>query len=127
MQAWAAPQTQTAHRAAIAAVEVRLGQLAGSDVQHLTPAQQIAAVSALDAEAYDRGAPPLALSILSKGPGFTSADQPVGIQYRALKALIAQAYYASEPGAMKELHYENVPGRWLPDAPLAEIGRTWAE
>lgn len=46
--------------------------------------------------------------------------------YFALKSLIAQAYYMSEAGATEELQYEAVPGRWLPSAPIEEVGRVWA-
>lgn len=127
MATWASAETRNGHRLAIAQVGARLRELAGKDLEQLTPEQRISAVAALDAEAYANGAPPLGSSILSKGPGFTTVEQPLPVQYRALKSLIAQAFYASEPGATKELQYLNVPGRWVPDAPLSEIGRTWAE
>lgn len=127
MRNWASRQTQEGHRAAISRVGDRLRELGGRDLHKLTAEARVAAVAALDAEAYANGAPPPGIAIVSQGPGFTPVDQPVGIQYRALKGLIAQAYYASEAGATKELHYQNVPGRWVPDAPLSEVGRTWAE
>ena len=127
MSTWASTETQQGHRAAIVRVGNRLRELAGAELDAVSAEQRAAAVAALDAEAYATGAPPPGIAIVSKGPGFTPADQPVVIQYRALKSLIAQAYYASEAGAMTELHYQNVPGRWIPGAPLSEIGRTWAE
>lgn len=34
--------------------------------------------------------------------------------YRSLKALIAQAYFASEEGALQELEWVATPGRWDP-------------
>ncbi|HVY83782.1 MAG TPA: gluconate 2-dehydrogenase subunit 3 family protein [Caulobacterales bacterium] len=49
-----------------------------------------------------------------------------GKAYRAFKDLVLLGYYHSEIGATKELHYELVPGHWIADAPLADIGRTWA-
>lgn len=127
MRTWASDATQQGHRTAIAMVSARLNELAGSDFTKLSSDQRNAAVAALDAEAYAGGAPPTAMSIVSKGPGFTPEGQPVAIQYRALKSLIAQAYYASEAGATKELHYLNVPGKWIADAPLSQVGPTWAE
>lgn len=127
MSVWASAETQEGHRAAIARVSARLRELAGADLETVTAEQRVTAVAKLDAEAYAGGAPPPGMSVIVKGPGFTPVDQPVVTQYRALKALIAQAYYASEAGAMKELHYQNVPGRWVADAPLTDIGRTWAE
>ena len=34
--------------------------------------------------------------------------------YRSLKGLITQVYFASEPGALEELHWVASPGRWDP-------------
>lgn len=127
MSNWASQETQAAHRAAISRVGDRLRELAGTDLQELTREQQASVVGMLDEEAYAQGAPPPGIALISKGPAFAPGDPPVPIQYRALKGLIAQAYYASEPGAAIELQYELVPGRWVADAPLGEIGRTWAE
>jgi hypothetical protein len=127
MSAWASTETQQGHRAAIARVGERLSQLAGDGIDRVSVEKRVEAVALLDAEAYAAGAPPPGMAIVSQGPGFTPVIQPVATQYRALKSLIAQAFYASELGATKELHYQNVPGRWAPDAPLSEIGRTWAE
>jgi gluconate 2-dehydrogenase gamma chain len=127
MAVWASPATQKAHRRAIAQVGERLREIAGANLEGIATEQRVAAVATLDAEAYVGGQAPAGMSILSKGPGFSSSEQPVATRYRALKALIAEAFYASEAGAMQELHYEPVPGRWIPDASLAEVGRTWAE
>jgi hypothetical protein len=46
--------------------------------------------------------------------------------FRDLKSLILAAYYTSEIGASVELQYELVPGRYLPCAPIEEIGRAWS-
>lgn len=127
MRTWASDATRQGHRAAIAKVSARLDVLAGAPFATLGADRRNAVVAALDAEAYAGGAPPTAMSVVSKGPGFTPEGQPVAIQYRALKSLIAQAYYASEAGATKDLHYLNVPGKWVADAPLSEAGPTWAE
>lgn len=57
----------------------------------------IAALSALDAEAYAEG---------------------VGAHpWRTLKALILTGYYTTEIGGARELRYELVPGRFDPDLP----------
>ena len=46
--------------------------------------------------------------------------------FHTMKELTLVGYYTSEIGATQELQYEHVPGRWVPCAPLDEIGRTWA-
>lgn len=46
--------------------------------------------------------------------------------FRTMKELTVVGYYTSEIGATQELQYEHVPGRWVPCAPLEEIGRSWA-
>jgi gluconate 2-dehydrogenase gamma chain len=122
MSVWASPDTKAVHRRSVAGVRTRLTELGGGDIAALPAPAQTQAVAALDKEAY-----PATQGIVS--PLFGAGPAPVtpGDQYRLLKRLIAQVYYLSEPGATEELHYELVPGRWLPDAPLAEIGRTWAE
>lgn len=96
---WASPKTQGEHRAHLAMIAGRLKSASG--------AQKLKTLEALDAAAFSR-----------------EWDALGG--YRAVKSLIASVYYVSEPGATQELQYEPVPGRWLPSAPIAEIGRTWA-
>lgn len=120
--AWASDATKASHRQAIVGVRARIAALAGGDITVLSAAELQQAVAALDKEAYADAVPP---SPLGRGGG--TAPASVADQYRSLKTLIGQVYYASEPGATQELHYELIPGRWLADAPLAEIGRTWAE
>lgn len=46
--------------------------------------------------------------------------------FRTMKELTVVGYYTSEAGATQELQYEHVPGRWVPCAPLEDIGRSWA-
>jgi len=98
MATWASEDTKTRQRAAFSAISARLAAL-GAD----NP------IAALDAAA------------------FSDWDGDGNEDYRALKSLIVQAYYSSEIGATQELQFELVPGRWRGDAPLADIGRTWAE
>lgn len=49
-----------------------------------------------------------------------------GEAWRAVKTLIATAYYTSETGASKELQYELVPGRFDPDLPVSDHARAWS-
>jgi gluconate 2-dehydrogenase gamma chain len=127
MTAWASEATKAAHRSAIAKVGARLIEIARKDLGELTLEERVAAVSALDAEAFPDGSPSIGMAFSAAGSGSAPGAQPAAMQYRALKVLIAQAYYASEAGSTKELQYELVPGRWIGDAPVSEIGRTWAE
>lgn len=122
MSAWASERTRVDHRKAVGAVRRRLAELGGSDITALPPAQRQRAIVALDVEAYASTQPAMPLA-RSAAP----APATPGESYRLLKRMIAQIYYISEPGATLELHYEPIPGRWLADAPLEEIGRTWAE
>lgn len=123
MAAWASDETKRSHRQALRDVRSRLRELGGRDLARLPDEARRAAIAALDTEAFAEEAPPM-----SFGPfGAASAPQTVGGRYRALKGLIAQVYYTTEIGATQELQHEQVPGRWLADAPLSEVGRTWAE
>ena len=56
------------------------------------------------------------------------ADSPdARAGYRDLKKMIYRGYYHSEIGCTQELQYELIPGADARiDAPLAEIGRSWA-
>jgi gluconate 2-dehydrogenase gamma chain len=108
MDVWASEATKDKHRASLRAI----GEELGRGFTRLADPERRAAVGALDAAAFAEGG---------------SEAGSVGVQYRELKSLIANVYYASEPGATQELQFELVPGRWLGDAPLSQIGRTWAE
>ena len=52
-------------------------------------------------------------------------DKPEFRDFREFRNLIVAGYYTSEVGASVELRFELVPGRYLPCAPLAELGRAW--
>jgi gluconate 2-dehydrogenase gamma chain len=108
MNVWASDDTKREHRASLRAI----GDALGRGFLRLPDAQRRAAVAELDAAAFAEGG---------------SEEGSAGARYRALKSLIANVYYASEPGATQELQYELVPGRWLGDAPLSQVGRTWYE
>lgn len=95
---WASEQTQTAHRAQLAAISAKLDRSGDASAQ-------LKALADYDAAAFQGGG---------------------NWDYRNVKSLIATVYYLSEPGATQELHYELIPGHWIASAPIAEIGRTWA-
>lgn len=127
MATWASRDTQRQHKASVRDVRARLTELGGRDFFQLPDEERRAAVAALDAAAYETQGAPGGAAFFGAAAGGGPAPETPEQSYRALKGLIAQIYYASEPGATEELQYELVPGRWLADAPLSEIGRTWAE
>ncbi len=69
------------------------------------PAQQQAALAALDQAGYAPDAPP---------------------HWRNLKGLILIGYYTSQIGGSEELQYVGVPGRFDPDLPLPANNRAWS-
>lgn len=79
-------------------LEMQLDQRAAGDFQKADAGRRIAALRALDGEAFAEGV----------------RAHP----WRTIKGLILTGYYTSEIGGSKELNYELVPGRWDPDLPL---------
>lgn len=79
---------------------------AGMDFLMAAPDARVAALTALDAEAF--------------GP--EAKTHP----WRTLKALILTGYYTSEVGGAQELRFELVPGRFDPDLPLQPGDRAWS-
>jgi hypothetical protein len=93
MAEWASGETQAAHRAALAALDTELQAQAGGDFLDASAAVAERALTAVDSAAF--------------------TAQPVE-GYRSLKGLITQAYFATEAGAVEELGWVGVPGRWDP-------------
>ena len=83
-----------------------LERRAGMDFLKAAPDARVAALTALDAEAF--------------GP--EAKTHP----WRTLKALILTGYYTSEVGGAQELRFELVPGRFDPDLPLQPGDRAWS-
>lgn len=127
MATWASRATRDQHRKSIRDVRARLSEMGGKDFFAVADADRHTAIATLDTAAYAVPAAAGAGSFFAAMTGEVAPPETVEQSYRALKTLIAQVYYASEPGATEELHYELVPGRWLADAPLSQIGKTWAE
>ncbi|HIF06549.1 MAG TPA: gluconate 2-dehydrogenase subunit 3 family protein [Gemmatimonadetes bacterium] len=93
MADWANNETQTAHRAALAALDTRLRASSRGDFLDATHVVAQQALTTVDAAAF-------------------AGDPTEG--YRALKGLISQAYFATEEGALEERQWVAVPGRWEP-------------
>jgi gluconate 2-dehydrogenase gamma chain len=105
MSAWASPATQAQMTAVLDAVDAyALADCGASFVKLADGAKRTQCLTAFDAAAY------------------AALDPP----YRRFKELILLGYYLSEPGATQELRYEQIPGKWRSDVPLAEFGRSWA-
>ena len=84
-------------------------------------------IDAIDATAGEGGF--LALSSQAQFAALEAFDaaniQPQDNPYRGFKAMIVDAYYATEVGATEELRFELVPGEWRACVPFADIGRAW--
>jgi hypothetical protein len=94
MADWANSQTQATHRAAIEALYDELGE----DFPALPASAATDILRRYDARAFANGAQ--------------------HNDYKALKRLITQAYFATEEGALQEQGWVAVPGRWDPCAEL---------
>lgn len=87
-------------------LEAELDGRAGMDFLKAAPAKRATTLAALDTEAF-------------------AADQNAH-PWRTIKALILLAYYTSEEGGSRELAYEHVPGKWVPDMPTAPDARSFS-
>lgn len=105
------------------ALEEVLGQrVPGGAFMKGSPAQRLAAVTALDKETFSRPTAvvaPSALQIGTSPAGSIAAptEPEPNRLWRIAKNAIMVGYYMSEVGASQELRYELVPGRFDPDIP----------
>ena len=97
MSDWASAETQREHREALQQITARLDAATGNFL------------SAGDTEANR------ALAALDSA-AFADGNNLGG--YRALKSYITQAYFATEEGAIQELKWVAVPGRWDPSVDI---------
>lgn len=91
MSDWASADTRSAHREALQQVAARLDAATGNFLS-IDPDRAEQALADLDSAAF------------APGNGLEG--------YRALKGYITQAYFATEEGALQELKWVAVPGRW---------------
>lgn len=87
-------------------LEAELDKRGSGDFLRRAPAERLAILSRLDAEAF--------------------APEVKGHPWKVLKGLILTGYYTSETGGAKELHYELVPGRWDADVPCKPGTIAWS-
>jgi len=98
MSEWASRDTQQAHRRALELVDRRLSESVGGDFVQASASDAEVALIALDSAA------------------FNGDDSLQG--YRTCKSYITQSYFATELGAVQELKWVAVPGRWDPSVEI---------
>lgn len=101
MVEWANNETRSEHREALQLLAARLDAATGNFVE-ADEDQAVQALTELDAAAFD------------------GDDTLSG--YRTLKRYITQAYFATEEGAVQELKWVAVPGRWDPSVDITAGG-----
>ena len=99
MADWAGEETRMAHRRGLAELEQRLSA-DGSFI------------------ALDEAGAESALAELDRAAFAEAADELGG--YRRFKGYVTQAYFASEGGALEELQWAAVPGRWDPNVLITD-------
>lgn len=110
------PQAEvTALRDAIAALRASLLDRPTEDGAELTDQTLLARVSALDAAAF-------AAHLPDRAPG---APYTIEQAFKQFKELVIAGYYTSELAEATELLPPPM-GPYIGDAPLSDIGRTWA-
>ena len=97
MDEWANAETKAQHRAALTGLDEALRELGPGPFVSVSDEDAESALVALDALAFDPAAP----------------EREVLDDYRSLKGLISQMYFATEAGA-DEQGWVPVPGRWDP-------------
>jgi hypothetical protein len=102
---WFEPADRDRFQAGIAMIDQRSHDAFGQTFLAATPAQQTTLLTALDDEAARWNASPRA----------TRGAEPF---YRQIKWLTLFGYFTSQVGAEQEDHYQIIPGRYEPCAPL---------
>ena len=98
MSDWASTDTQTQHRAALTRLRSDLDASVGGPFERASEDEAVRALSELDAQAFE--------------------SDPSLSGYRQLKGWITQAYFATEDGAVQELKWVALPGRWDPSVDI---------
>jgi hypothetical protein len=124
MHEWAMASTRENITAALTLLDDRALDAKGGSFVSLSNADREAVL-----EDYERlcfaEKPDKAMGGKTKDNGKAEPDAFSG--YRDLKMLVYRGYYWSEIGCTQELQYELIPGPDArADAPMAEIGRSWA-
>ncbi len=104
LNTWASSETRGRWSRVLAEIKTNLDAGKAGSFEAANPADRAKRLTVLDTSIFASNEHPL------KG-------------YREVKSTIVTAYYMSEPGATKELRYEELPGDFKGSAPL---GKTWA-
>lgn len=155
LASWMEEEERARFLAGLADVDARAQRAHNARFVDLDAGQQTEIVAALDAEAFPQEPPAeeeaaenpeTAEAAAESGqsgtdavreeaaedvgqPDTTAAEAPAEPPppfFSQFKELTIAGYYTSEIGATQELHWLAAPGRFDADAPLSEIGRTWA-
>ncbi len=98
MSDWASHETQNAHRQALAQINRELDRTVAGDFMSVSDSAAQRALAEFDAAVF-------------------SADGD-GTGYKRTKGYISQSYFATEGGALEELKWVAVPGRWNPSVEI---------
>lgn len=118
---WAQAQTRLDLEAALELIDMRANTDHGALFLDLSDDAQVAVLQAHEAACFSAIDDPSSAndSAEMRGDGIAG--------YRNLKRLIYRGYYHSEIGCTEELQFELIPGPEARiDAPLSEVGKTWA-
>lgn len=117
---WAMASTRDNIRAALTLLNESARKAKDKDFAELSEADKAEVLTDYESQCFSNYDAPK-----SDGDESPPADAHAG--YRELKKLINRGYYWSEIGCTQELQYELQPGPDArADAPMAEIGRSWA-
>jgi len=107
---WAEPDDRTRFLEGLGALDAEANAAHGTGFRNTSADYQAATLERLDREAAS-----------------ARADDVNPLPFFAtLKEWTLVGYYTSEVGATQELQWLAIPGRYDADAPLNEVGRTWA-
>ncbi len=100
MTDWANDETRNSHRQALSRIENELDRLVGGRFVETEESRATSVLSELDAAVFD---------------GSKDLDG-----YRSVKGYISRSYFATEGGAVEELKWVSVPGRWDPSVDISD-------
>ena len=99
MTDWANDETRSSHRQDLGRIENELNQLVGGSFVGAEEDRSVRVLSELDAAVFD---------------GSKDLEG-----YRRIKGYISRSYFATESGAVEELKWVSVPGRWDPSVDIS--------
>jgi hypothetical protein len=100
MTDWANDETRASHRGAMTRIQNELNSRVGGSFADAGEDQAVQELTALDASVFDG-------SMELEG-------------YRTVKGYISRSYFATEGGAVEELKWVAVPGRWDPSVDISD-------